>query len=65
MDTKHWNDIGYNFLIGEDGNVYEGRGWDVKGAHSRPYNGKSIGICVIGDFESESFDRKHRILNLT
>ncbi|XP_043270911.1 peptidoglycan-recognition protein SC2-like [Venturia canescens] len=51
MDTKHWDDIGYNFLVGEDGNVYEGRGWDVRGAHSKDYNGKSIGICVIGTFE--------------
>ncbi|XP_022096201.1 peptidoglycan-recognition protein SC1a-like [Acanthaster planci] len=27
MDTKGWNDIGYNFAIGGDGSVYEGRGW--------------------------------------
>ncbi|XP_052217514.1 peptidoglycan-recognition protein SC2-like [Dreissena polymorpha] len=27
-----WYDIGYNFLVGEDGNVYEGRGWKYIGA---------------------------------
>lgn len=50
MDTKKWEDIGYNFLVGEDGNVYEGRGWGKHGAHSIPYNSKSIGICIIGNF---------------
>jgi len=52
MDNKKWSDIGYNFLVGEDGNVYEGRGWGKKGAHSIPFNNKSIGICIIGDYTS-------------
>ncbi|XP_076240325.1 peptidoglycan recognition protein S2 [Calliopsis andreniformis] len=50
MNEKGWEDIGYNFLIGEDGNVYEGRGWGKHGAHSVAYNSKSIGICIIGNF---------------
>jgi len=53
MDQKEWADIGYNFLVGEDGNVYEGRGWDKQGAHSKLFNSKSIGICIIGDYTSE------------
>uniref|UniRef100_A0A1Y1LQB5 Peptidoglycan-recognition protein n=1 Tax=Photinus pyralis TaxID=7054 RepID=A0A1Y1LQB5_PHOPY len=52
MDTNRWNDIGYNFLVGEDGNVYEGRGWGKVGAHAPGYNTRSIGICVIGNYES-------------
>ncbi|XP_041362856.1 peptidoglycan-recognition protein SC2-like, partial [Gigantopelta aegis] len=43
MDTKGWWDIGYNFLVGEDGLVYEGRGWDVEGAHARGHNSQSLG----------------------
>lgn len=50
MNQKGWNDIGYNFVVGEDGNVYEGRGWGTHGAHSTSYNSKSIGICIIGNF---------------
>ncbi|GFG37971.1 hypothetical protein Cfor_03856 [Coptotermes formosanus] len=52
IDSNGWNDIGYNFVVGEDGNVYEGRGWNAVGAHAPTYNTKSIGICIIGDFTS-------------
>ena len=50
MGTKGWSDIAYNFVVGEDGNVYEGRGWNAVGAHTYGYNEESIGICIIGDF---------------
>ncbi|XP_066603431.1 peptidoglycan-recognition protein SC2-like [Prorops nasuta] len=50
INVRHWGDIGYNFLVGEDGNVYEGRGWDKHGAHSKFYNSKSIGICIVGNY---------------
>ncbi|CAG0906254.1 unnamed protein product, partial [Darwinula stevensoni] len=39
-----------SFLVGEDGNVYEGRGWSKQGAHAPNYNSRSIGISVIGNF---------------
>ncbi|WP_143194230.1 N-acetylmuramoyl-L-alanine amidase [Micromonospora sp. CB01531] len=48
MDTKKWSDIGYNFLVDDDGRIYEGRGWDVVGAHAAGYNTESIGVCFIG-----------------
>lgn len=50
VDTHNWNDIGYNFLIGCDGTIYEGRGWGVEGAHTFGYNNKSIGVAFIGCF---------------
>lgn len=54
MDTNGWLDIGYNFVVGEDGNIFEGRGWTRVGAHAVNWNSRSIGIAVIGDFTSES-----------
>ncbi|XP_063986036.1 peptidoglycan-recognition protein LF-like [Diachasmimorpha longicaudata] len=52
MEGNRWDDIGYNFLVGGDGNIYEGRGWDVQGAHTFNYNKKSIGLSFIGTFST-------------
>ena len=49
-----WSDIGYNFLVGEDGNAYEGRGWDNQGAHVSNYNSVSYGLCVMGTFTNSA-----------
>ncbi|CAB3360563.1 Hypothetical predicted protein [Cloeon dipterum] len=54
MDVNGWSDIGYNFIVGGDGNVYEGRSWDKVGAHAPGYNSQSIGICFIGTFTSST-----------
>lgn len=48
-------DIPWNFLIGGDGRVYEGRGYKFEGEHSMDvnasdYNDIGIGIGFIGNF---------------
>lgn len=40
----------FSFAIGGDGQIYEGRGFNVVGAHAPKYNSKSVGICLIGDW---------------
>ncbi|XP_004607865.1 peptidoglycan recognition protein 1 [Sorex araneus] len=53
--TKGWCDVSYNFLIGEDGLVYEGRGWNYKGDHSGPtWNSRSIAISFMGNYMERS-----------
>ena len=59
VNSLGWFDIGYNFLIDEDGNIYEGRNnenmelFDVQGAHAGPQNNSSsIGVALIGQFQS-------------
>lgn len=49
MNTMGYDDISYNFLVGGDGRIYEGRGYAV-GAHTEDYNKRSICIAFIGDF---------------
>lgn len=50
IESRGWDDIGYNFLVGGDGAVYVGRGWDIQGAHTKGYNVNSICIAFIGTF---------------
>ncbi|XP_018788908.1 PREDICTED: peptidoglycan-recognition protein LC-like isoform X4 [Bactrocera latifrons] len=50
IHSNGWGDIGYNFLVGGDGLVYEGRGWYNQGAHTLGYNKDSICIAFIGTF---------------
>ncbi|MEU5159698.1 N-acetylmuramoyl-L-alanine amidase, partial [Streptomyces sp. NPDC020875] len=49
MDSRGWSDIGYNFLVDRDGRIFEGRGWDVVGAHATGHNNTHIGVCFIGE----------------
>ena len=50
QETRGWSDIGYHFLIGPDGALYQGRPEGTLGAHSPPNVGR-LGVCAIGNFE--------------
>jgi hypothetical protein len=50
MDTKGWCDIGYHFLVGADGSLYEGRPLQLVGAHVGGHNTGNIGVSFIGCF---------------
>uniref|UniRef100_A0A3B1KKH0 Peptidoglycan recognition protein 6 n=1 Tax=Astyanax mexicanus TaxID=7994 RepID=A0A3B1KKH0_ASTMX len=52
QDSNGWDDIGYSFVAGSDGNIYEGRGWNWQGAHTKGYNSKGYGVSFIGDYTS-------------
>lgn len=45
---RRWAAIGYHFLIGKDGKIYEGRPVKYQGAHCGD-NANNLGISVIGD----------------
>jgi N-acetyl-anhydromuramyl-L-alanine amidase AmpD len=61
-EEKHWDGIGYHFVIGNGYGMRNGRieytfRWNQQreGAHAggndKSYNEQGIGICMIGDFE--------------
>ena len=58
-DSNGWNDIGYNFLVDQYGQVFEGRAGGVDqaviGAQAQGYNSVSTGIATIGTFTSVPF----------
>jgi N-acetylmuramoyl-L-alanine amidase len=51
--TRGFGDIGYNFLIGGDGNVYVGRDWDKDGRHTKGMNTESVAFSLIGTFKDK------------
>ncbi|NWI53016.1 PGRP2 amidase, partial [Calyptomena viridis] len=52
QDTRAWDDIGYSFVVGSDGYLYQGRGWHWVGAHTKGYNTKGFGVGYVGDFSA-------------
>lgn len=52
MDSRGWCDVGYHFLIGIDGSIYEGRPLHLLGAHVGGQNTGNIGISYVGCFNS-------------
>lgn len=57
IDRTHraqgWSGIGYNFVISQAGEIFEGRGWNLQGAHCPDHNISGIGvqIAIGGDQE--------------
>ncbi|XP_060040413.1 peptidoglycan recognition protein 4 isoform X2 [Erinaceus europaeus] len=54
MHNNSWCGLAYNFLVGDDGRVYEGVGWDVQGVHTQGYNNVSLGLTFFGTKEGHS-----------
>ncbi|XP_041943483.1 peptidoglycan recognition protein 6 isoform X1 [Alosa sapidissima] len=50
QEDRGWDDIGYSFVAGSDGYIYEGRGWHWRGAHTKGHNSKGYGVSFIGDY---------------
>ncbi|MFD7976709.1 peptidoglycan-binding protein [Streptomyces sp. NPDC059071] len=57
IDRQHhaqgWAGIGYNFVVDQNGAIYEGRGWTLQGAHCPNHNVSGLGvqIAIGGDQE--------------
>ena len=55
---RKWSDIGYNYLIAQDGTIFEGRSSkaqsvdndNVQGAHFCGRNSGTMGICLLGTY---------------
>jgi len=44
----------HSFLVGDDGKVYEGVGWNVQGSHDQGYNNISLGVAFFGTQEGNA-----------
>ena len=62
-NTRKWACIGYHYIIGRDGKIYEGRPIKYQGAHASSNNPNNVGISLIGNFNS-SMPAKSQIKSL-
>lgn len=46
VDYRGWAGTGYNFMVDMAGAVFEGRGWNLVGAHSPKHNRQGLGVYV-------------------
>jgi hypothetical protein len=53
-DSNRWNDIGYNFLVDQYGQIFEGRAGGIDlpivGAQAQGFNSVSTGVASIGTY---------------
>ncbi|HMG44868.1 MAG TPA: N-acetylmuramoyl-L-alanine amidase [Acidimicrobiales bacterium] len=50
--TRGWKDIAYNFVVDDDGTIYEGRGAGIAGGATAGDNSRSHAVCLLGNFEN-------------
>lgn len=60
---KGWGDVGYHFLIGSEGSIYQGRPLPWMGTHAPP-NSYNIGVNVIGDFHTKEYPNAQQLAAL-
>lgn len=59
--TNGWDDIGYNYLVAPNGDIYNGRdGYqygddNVIGAHMCARNTNTMGICLLGNYHNTGY----------
>ncbi|WP_421763602.1 N-acetylmuramoyl-L-alanine amidase [Ekhidna sp.] len=57
-EVNGWSDIGYNYLIAQDGTLFAGRDPgsgsqdNVRGAHFCGSNTGTLGVCLLGNYET-------------
>lgn len=73
-EVNNWSDIGYNYLIANDGTIYAGRDPgelihedEVMGAHFCASNSGTMGVCILGTYTdtaptNEALEALNRLL---
>jgi hypothetical protein len=58
-ETNNWDDIGYNFVVAQNGTVFDGRDGkgtfeedNIQGAHYCGKNNGTMGVCLLGNYDN-------------
>ncbi|XP_054260265.1 peptidoglycan-recognition protein 3-like [Macrosteles quadrilineatus] len=65
MDSHDHDDIDCSFVIGQDGTVYEGRGWFCQPEKREVEGGNYLDIGFIGDVKGKSIEEHPPLIALT
>lgn len=57
---RNGNDIPFNFLIGGNGHIYEGRGWSIQTDESPIREHIVLTVAFLGTFVARRNDQAHR-----
>lgn len=59
-NNRGWGDVGYHYLVDEDGQIYEGKagGKSIVAGHAYCNNVGTLGIALLGNFEQEKPTQK-------
>jgi len=65
INNNGWKDIGYHFVITQDGTIWEGRNIEQIPAAQKGHNIRSIAICLTGAmvFSEEQFKSLRKLCN--
>ena len=59
-------DVGYHFIVGQSGKVYEGRPYSSLGAHTFKLNEKNLGVAFLGCYDPKGCAKeKYRLCKVT
>jgi N-acetylmuramoyl-L-alanine amidase len=50
---RGWATVGYHFVVSPTGRIFRGRPVDRLGAHVLGHNAGTVGICLMGNFQTE------------
>ncbi len=53
VNSLNWPGIGYHFLVGEDGIIYQGNRLETVSYHAAKVNPRGVGICFLGNFMTQ------------
>lgn len=55
-----WGGIGYHFMMDDQGRLYTCRPVNEKGAHTMLHNSGNVGLCIHGNYETDSLSAAQR-----
>lgn len=56
MNDKEFDDVAFNYVVANDGIVYEGRGHQWRAATAKRWNDVAYGVAFMGQFDADSED---------